>query len=308
MSEKETRGESGKSAAGEVIRSRGNQWLKRFREALSASADGANACDGVRRLGLEGPRLVREALRSAASLDAILVSESGERHLTTLRAALAGYQTAHGAPPRILRTTDTLFDSIAGTETPQHIAAMAQLREFSFDDMLQSENALVAVLVGVQDPGNVGTAIRSGEAFGASGLIAAGDTASPWSQKTLRASAGSALRLPLLRERTPMTLLARLRTAGLRLCASCLRPVEGREPAALAEADFRGRVALLIGNEAAGLPEEVSRSADVLVRVPLAAPVESLNAGVAASLLLYEAARQRGRIAVNEMHSGGAKR
>ena len=292
---------------GEVIRSRENQWLKRFREALSATADGGGN-DGARSLGLEGPRLVSEGLRSAATLDAILVSESGERHLTTLRTALANYQATNHAPPRILRTTDALFDSIAGTETPQHIAALARLREFSLGDLLQSENALLAVMIAVQDPGNVGTVIRSAEAFGANGLIAAGPTASPWSQKALRASAGSALRLPMLRERAPATLLTQLRAAGLRLYAACLRAVEGRDPVPLADADFRGRVAILIGNEAAGLPEEILRSADVLVRVPLAAPVESLNAGVAASLLLYEAARRRGPIAAGEILSDDAKR
>jgi len=295
---------------GEVIRSRDNQWLKRFREALAVSADGSNARDGVRdsarTLGLEGPRLVGEGLRSAV-LDAILVSESGERHLTALRSALGGYQAARGAPPRILRTTDALFDSIAGTETPQHIAALARPCKFSLGDMLAPKNALIAVLIAVQDPGNVGTAIRSAEAFGASGMIAAGGTASPWSQKALRASAGSVLRLPLLRESAPAALLAQLRAARLRLCASCVRPMEGREPVSLAEVDLRGPTALLIGNEAAGLPVEVLRSADVLVRVPLTAPVESLNAGVATSLLLYEAARQRGGIAANEIRPGDTK-
>ncbi len=279
-------------ARGEVIRSRDNQWLKRFRAALNDSADTKSGL-----IGVEGPRLLQEALQSAATVETILLSDSGERHLSSLRNALAQHQAARGAMPRVLRATDALFASVAGTETPQHIAALVKLRKFAFEDLFAGTDSLVVVMVGVQDPGNLGTALRSAEAFGASGVIATRGTAYPWSQKALRASAGSALRVPVLAGIPPATALAQLRISGAQLCASCVHPVEGRACVAPSQIDFCGPVALLIGNEAAGLPEDVLRSADTLVRIPLAPPVESLNAGVAAGLLLYEAARQRGRLA-----------
>jgi len=154
----------------------------------------------------------------------------------------------------------------------------------------------------VQDPGNVGTILRAAEAFGATGAATCAwgnlGTANPLAPKALRASAGSALRLPVLQGVAPPILLAQLRMAGVKLYAACPERMENvaSKSASLSpwEADLRGPVALLVGNEGAGLPPEVERSTDALVRIPLAPGVESLNAAVAASVLLYEASRQRG--------------
>jgi RNA methyltransferase, TrmH family len=166
------------------------------------------------------------------------------------------------------------------------------------------------VLAGVQDPGNVGTLLRTAEAFGASGAAACSaggiGTANPFEPKALRASAGSALRLPILRGVAAPLLLAQLRVAAVRIYAAC--PEEhfpapaGSSGKVLApwQADWRAPAALLIGNEGAGLPAELARSADAIVRIPQAAapeagvPIDSLNAAVAGGILLYEAARQRG--------------
>jgi TrmH family RNA methyltransferase len=157
------------------------------------------------------------------------------------------------------------------------------------------------VLAGVQDPGNVGSLVRTAEAFGASGVAtcaAAGSgSANPFGPKALRASAGSALRLPILRGITAPVLLAQLRVAGVRLYATS---ASGDGTSAPWEANWRVPAALLIGNEGAGLPAGLMRSADALIRIPQAssawteAPVDSLNAAVAGAILLYEAARQRG--------------
>lgn len=298
----------------EIIRSRENQWVKRFRAALRNSAAPATA--PIRRyhdtsadvtfsvsIGVEGPHLVAEALRAAAegalTIEAVLVNASGERHLSALGPRLGHVPGARESTPpvrpAILRTTEEIFRSVAGTETPQGIAALVRLRQYSLDDMVHAPNPLLVVMMGVQDPGNMGTAIRSAEAFAANGLIAAKGTAHPWSQKALRASSGSVLRLPILEGIAPQVLMAQLQVMGLRLCAACLHPPAGCAVASPEETDLRGPVALLIGSEGAGLDDSVQRFADALVRVPLAAPVESLNAGVAASLLLYEAARQRGK-------------
>lgn len=263
------------SAAAELITSSDNRWLKRFRCALRQAETSE---DGL--VGIEGMRLVEDALASRIEVAALLVSASGEEHLSRLRA---------GPPPNVplLRTTDRLFAGVADTQTPQGIAALVRPRATRFDDLVRGL-ALVVVLAGVQDPGNVGTILRSAEAFGASGVVAAKGTAHPFSPKALRASAGSALRLPVASGLALPVVLAQLRMAGLRLYAASLH---GTLPPA--QADLRAPSALIIGNEGAGLPAEIERSADVLLQIPIEAPVDSLNAAVAASVLLYEAARQR---------------
>lgn len=262
-------------ARGEAITSSDNRWLKRFRRALrqaEASEDGL--------VGIEGARLVEDSLRSGIEVAALLVSPSGEEHLSRLGNAL---------PPdaSLLRTTDRLFAGVADTQTPQGIAALVRPRATQFDDLVRGL-PLVVVLAGVQDPGNVGTILRSAEAFGASGVIAAKGTAHPFSPKALRASAGSALRLPVVSGLALPVALAQLRMAGLRLYAASLRGTLSP-----ARADLRAPSALIIGNEGAGVPVEVERSVDALLQIPIEAPVDSLNAAVAASVLLYEAARQR---------------
>ena len=161
---------------------------------------------------------------------------------------------------------------------------------------------LVVVLAGVQDPGNVGTILRTAAAFGATGVVTAATgqsgTASPFAPKAMRASAGAALHLPIVGGMGLGILLTQLKVRGIRSLASCVAEAEG----ALApwEVDWREPVALLVGNEGAGLPEDVIAGADARVHIPMAtfrgagqAQVESLNAAAAAAVVLYEAFRQR---------------
>jgi TrmH family RNA methyltransferase len=163
--------------------------------------------------------------------------------------------------------------------------------------------------VGVQDPGNVGTILRAAEAFGSTGAaICSADeigTADPFGPKALRASAGSALRLPILRGISPTDLLAQLRVSDVKVYAAVADTNDPRKPAADAtpavrpwEIDWKSPSALLIGNEGSGLPQEIVRAADARVSIPQATVktpvgVESLNAAMAATVLLYEAMRQR---------------
>jgi RNA methyltransferase, TrmH family len=284
----------------EVITSRDNRWIKAFRAALHAA--GPEHGDPI---GVEGPKLIEDAVRAGRDLDALLVSATGERELARILDA-AKNTDAGIARTRILRTTDKLFSSIAGTESPQGVAALFHQPLWAFDDVLRGapslegalrgDAALVVVLAGVQDPGNVGTILRSAEAFGATGAIAARGTADPWSPKAIRASAGSALRLPLLRGIAAPVLLAQLKMAQLKIYVASAHAAHGVARAAAPSnptADLAQPCAIFIGNEGAGVPSEIGRSADAVVSIPMAESVESLNAGVAASVVLYEAARQR---------------
>jgi TrmH family RNA methyltransferase len=272
--------------APETIASRDNRWLKQFRTALSG--DGASEFTA-----LEGARAVETALRSAAKVSAVLVSDSGTKHLDHLQQWIP-------ATARVLRTTDRLFAHAAATEAPQGVAALLRPLTATFDDLLRG-TPLILVLAGVQDPGNVGALVRTAEALGATGAAACAaggiGTANPFGPKALRASAGAALRLPILRGVATPILLAQLRVAGVRVYAACPGAPETVAPW---EADWRAPCALLVGNEGAGLPPDLVRSADAAVRIPqsatdAAAGVDSLNAAVAGSILLYEAARQRSR-------------
>ncbi len=271
-----------------MITSRDNRWLKTFRAALR----GTGPAEGEP-IGVEGPKLVEEALRSGLEVEALLVSESGERDAAKIFQA-AGESEAGIPRLRVLRTTDRLFRGVAGTDAPQGVAALFRQRAWTLDDVLRGagamrENApLVIVLAAIQDPGNVGTILRSAEAFGATGAVATRGTADPWSPKAIRASAGSALRLPVLRGMAIPILLAQLRIARLKLYAAASQAAGGA-----GVADLREAAAIVVGNEGAGLPPEIIRAADAVISIPTSGAVESLNAGVAASIVLYEAARQR---------------
>jgi len=260
----------------ERLESRENRWLKRFRAALKDRPGGQASPVGV-----EGPRLVEEGLRSGLGIEALLVADSGERHLARFKELLP-------AGLRVLRTSDRLFASAAGTETPQGIALLVEPRSWRMEDLLGAA-PLVVVLAGVQDPGNVGTIVRAAEGFGASGVIASRGSAHPLAPKSVRASAGSVLRVPTLVGASPENILAELRRLGLRQYAASLSGDEIPQ-----NVDFRVPCAIWIGSEGGGLPPEIVRGADARIRIPTGAGVQSLNAAIAAAVLLYEAARQRG--------------
>jgi RNA methyltransferase, TrmH family len=277
---------SSRDDSAEVITSKDNRWLKLFRAGLQGS--GPKSGEPI---AVEGPKLIDDALHAGLEADALLVSESGEQ--AAQRILLSASATEYGiAPSRILRTTDKLFASVAGTEAPQGVAALFRQPTIDFDQLIGAVGpALIIVLIGVQDPGNVGTAIRSAEALGASGAIAARGTADPWSPKAVRASAGSALRLPTLRGLAAPVLLSQLRISKVKIVAASSHAPLGA--ATGTAANLTVPTALLIGSEGSGLPPEVIKAADATIAIPMAGSAESLNAGVAASILLYEAARQR---------------
>jgi TrmH family RNA methyltransferase len=281
---------------GNLLTSRENRWLKEFRIALRGGLPTQSGSVGV-----EGVRLVEEALRSGCRIEAVLLSETGERH----RERFAPWidKPEMGFP--VFRTTDRLFEGIADTEHPQGVALLVQPRKVELDDLFEAPrgacSALVVVLAGVQDPGNVGTILRTATAFGATAgaTTATGQsgTASPFSPKALRASAGAALHLPIVTGMPLGILLAQLKLKGIHTVASCVHE-EGKEVKGVMlpwEVDWCQPVALLVGNEGAGLPEEVVHAADARIHIPMATEIESLNAAAAAAVLFYEAFRQRKR-------------
>ena len=282
-----------------IVQSKQNIRLKELRRALACpgrdlsgaiSQDKSGAAGRDRRslAGIEGPNLLEEALRAGLRLDCVFIAQGAE-HL------LEGLRLPESAD--VLLVPRELLNSALATETPQPVAALVEPPEWSWEQLLGlREKAasllalatpLVIVLAGLQDPGNLGTILRSAEAFGATGVLSLPGTVSAWNPKAVRASAGSLFRLPLI-SASAEDCLARLRAAGVKILSTA---VDGAEAAD--RIDLAGPVALIIGNEGNGVPEEVASQADQAVTIPCPGPVESLNAAVAASVLLYEASRQR---------------
>jgi len=257
------------------VASRQNPLVKDLRRAFARSEttpDGSCAIESV--------RLVEEAIRSGLRFRAVFFRQSSLAVADRLLPQIA-------AQVETVLLPNEIFDSAVATETPQGVAALAKVKSFSLDDVLRPYQPLVVVLSGIQDPGNLGTMLRSAEAFGASGVLLGEGTVSQFNSKAVRASAGSVFRLPTIAVKVEEA-IPRLRQAGLRLVATSSH---GGTPAD--QANLASPLALFIGNEGSGLPRELMSQMDETVVVPHPGPVESLNAAVAASVLLYEAARQR---------------
>ncbi len=272
-----------------TIASSSNSLLKVFRRALK---------EGITRegwLALEGATLVEEALRSGelspaagvlrsrCSIRCVLLAEGHAPGFSSLLARLS-------PEVEVAQASDRAFQSVAQTVTPQGIAALVEIQRPELSALLRAAGVILVVACGVQDPGNLGTILRTAEAFGAHGLLALKSTVNVLNPKVVRASAGSVFRLPVYSGLDGDSVFQQLRQARIRMVAA-----DARSRTSIANCNLRGSAAILIGNEAAGLNEEWARWADERLRIPLEPPVDSLNAAVSAAIFLYEAARQRRR-------------
>ncbi len=265
-----------KSPGRQELTSPQNPLLRALRRSLH---EGELTAEGA--FGVEGPHLVEEALRSPVDVTALFGARSAEARLAELEACANGRLRSYLVPDRVFR-------SLSDTETPQGVAALIRLQEQNLEECLAKPQALVVVLVGVQDPGNLGTILRSLEAFGGSACLLTPGTVSPFNAKAVRASAGSLFRVPVFPKLQMEEILRqcqrhRLQTIGL-------APRSGHE---LSQLNLRKPVAFFIGQEGSGLPQETLKQLDSVAAIPLAAPVESLNAAMATTLALYETSRQR---------------
>jgi RNA methyltransferase, TrmH family len=223
--------------------------------------------------------LLEEALRSECEVKLVLAAES-------VRSAAEKHVRGLGRI-RVAVAPDTLLRAVSGTENSQGVIALVKPPEWRLEQLFRG-CPLVLVLNGLQDPGNCGTIVRAAEAFGATGVIFLKGTANPFNPKTLRASAGSLFRVPFLYSMDPALARAALQQNRVELYAG-VPARDGVRP--LVETDLSARCALIVGNEARGVGGEL-RLAALDVAIPTVG-VESLNAAVAAGIMLYEARRQR---------------
>jgi TrmH family RNA methyltransferase len=185
--------------------------------------------------------------------------------------------------------SDAVFESMSDTRTPQGILAVVRQYSYSFADLLKNRAGHnLLILETIQDPGNLGTMMRAGEGAGLSGIIMDRKTADLYNPKVIRSTMGSIFRVPFFYADDLQEAVRSVKNAGITVYAAAL---DGEK--AYDREDYRKPAAFMIGNEAAGLSEEMLGLADIRVRIPMKGKVESLNAAVAASVLMYELARQR---------------
>jgi len=266
----------------ERVTSRQNALVKRFRAlAQQRSAEDPSAL-------LDGAHLIEEALKSGVRIETAIFSD------TTAEGALASLaQDIECRGGRAVVIPDALLASVSPVRHPSGAVAIAQLAPATLDMVLTRRPALLLLLDGVQDPGNLGAIIRVAEACGATGIVVGTGSADAFGWKALRGAMGSSLRLPVVQRANLEEVVERLRAERIDVFATV-----PRNGTPLSECELRTPAALLLGGEGAGLNDDLVRAADGRLTIPMNAPVESLNVAIAAALVLYEASRQRAHVAV----------
>ncbi|MDK2816464.1 MAG: methyltransferase, TrmH family [Moorella sp. (in: firmicutes)] len=233
---------------------------------------------------IEGIHLLEEARQARIPLEVVLYSPQ-------ILAAPRGEQLVAGlqeAGYRCLAVTEELMQAISTTVTPPGVVAIAPFQASSLTRLLSRPSPLLMVAAGLQDPGNLGTIWRTALGAGATGLILTRGSVDPFNPKVVRAAMGATFKLPVVSGVEPATLVRELEACGIKLVVA-----DVGAPLVFWQADLRPPLALAVGSENHGPGRELLAAATARVGIPMVRPVESLNAAVAAALLLYEALRQR---------------
>lgn len=228
---------------------------------------------------IEGIRMFRE-LKKEEILD-VFASESFENENKKLLSET--YQ-------KYEKVSDRIFETISDTKTPQGVMAVAKRKEYTLDDIFLNKKDFhnLLILDSIQDPGNLGTLIRAGEGAGITGIIMNESTVDVYNPKVIRSTMGSVFRVPFIYVKNLTEVIHKLYSKKINIYASSLEgAIEYDKP------DYKKDIAFIIGNEAAGISKEILNIVDNKVKIPMFGNVESLNAAVAGSILMYEAARQR---------------
>lgn len=226
---------------------------------------------------VEGIKMFQEAPRNR--IEKVYLSESFE-HKKGKELDLSGL--------RVEVLTDKVFAHVSDTKTPQGILCLMTQKKTEFDEMLSKERPFLMVLDNLQDPGNLGTIVRTAEGAGVTGIIMSRDTVDIYNPKTIRSTMGSVYRMPFFYVDDLLEFLDELHGNGIHTYAAHLGGVHDYD-----EENYREACAFLIGNEGNGLRDEVAQKAEHWIKIPMHGEVESLNAAIASSILMYEVSRQR---------------
>lgn len=232
---------------------------------------------------VEGIRLMEEAVKEKVSFEEILYTqriEDTDRGIAVLAALRKGRAPLYPVSEKVMQ-------SVAETESPQGILGVLRHLVWDIKDVTKGRGTVV-IACGLQDPGNLGTIIRTADAGGCGGVVTTQSTVDVYNSKVIRATMGSIFRVPVLKVRDIMDLISDLKKEGYQIIATT-----AHSKTSYLDVDYRKPTAFLIGQEASGIPEDLLESADIKVFIPMKVGVESLNAAVSASILIYEAFRQK---------------
>lgn len=260
-----------------IITSTGNQKIKRLLNLRKKR----KVRDEEKVFLVEGIRMFREV--PVSELAEVYVSESFYgRERGTVETVLAGSSVL----PQVL--SDTVYDYISDTKTPQGVLCVVKQGLYSLEQAAGGNCPHMLVLDNLQDPGNLGTIIRTAEGAGVTGIVMSRDCVDLYNPKTIRSTMGSVYRMPFYYTEDIVETAGWMKDNGIRLYAAHLDGSRLYD-----QEDYTKPCAFLIGNEGNGLRKEVAQQADSYIRIPMAGQVESLNAAAAATVLMFEAGRQR---------------
>jgi len=223
---------------------------------------------------VEGPHLVEEAVDQ---IKFVVYSEN-----------LPLVRKLEGQGIECLKISRKQFADLSDVETPQGILAVVKQQEHDLQSVLKVKNPLVVFCVEIQDPGNLGTIIRTADAVSASGVILSKGTVDPYNQKVIRASMGSLFHLPIVQADDVFKTIKQLKEKNIQIVVTDISSKKD-----FFAIEYRKPCAILVGNEGSGLPKEIVGLADRSVKIPMPGKAESLNVGVSTAVILYEALRQR---------------
>lgn len=232
---------------------------------------------------IEGIKIIEEGLYSEYTLSNIIYTEKlldtkdGKDFFNKIKDLKS-----------LVYVSNNIFKDISDTENPQGILAIAEIKTREIQEMEEKERPFIIYLDEIQDPGNMGTIIRTGDAFNIDGIIISEGSVDPYNPKVVRATMGSIFRVPLYNVTNGLNELIELRQKGIKIYSASLE-----NSISIYENDFREGFVLIIGNESKGVSEDLFALSDRLIRIPMPGKAESLNAGVAASIIMYEARKQR---------------
>lgn len=266
-----------------MITSTANQQIKQIsqlmKKAKARRENGVFVVEG-KKMFLEAPKeWVRQVYLSQSYYEMCFGAEAcGKELLVRERLSELKYEVL----------SDSVYKSVSDTQTPQGILCLVSMPQYELTDLLRGEKTHLLVLEGIQDPGNLGTMLRTGEGAGISGVVMSHATVDLFNPKTIRSTMGSIYRVPFLVTQDLAGTIGELKKHRIGIYAAHLKgKMQYDEP------DYNGAAAFLIGNEGNGLTDEIADLADTYIRIPMEGNVESLNAAVSASLLMYEVNRQR---------------
>ncbi len=232
---------------------------------------------------IEGVKMVEEALRDKLGVKQIIASPSLTQHH-----GKGVIKLAEKSGVAILWISERLMDAIAESKTPQPVTAVVEMREYTEEELVAHGSKLIVMAHQLQDPGNLGTIIRTAEAVGASGVAVTPHTVDPYNGKAVRGSMGSILRLPVVRISNSGAFLEKCNQKGFQTAAMVL---SGKQT--LFDIDLKRPTVVIVGQEGSGLQGDILEGIELRVRIPMAETIDSLNVATSTAVFLYEAYRQR---------------